>query len=847
MFQHEDVDLRVLKNIFSDLRSANDFFNYYGPDFLADDVRFFADLIVDHVKVYKTTPTPRVLIDKVSDDVKLYADTKEVLELIKDIEVKPNELSYDIEKIKNRYLQEQEEQIRRDVSAGKNLSLLRRKIDEVERIRNGKRREFTQKSLKDHVKDFKKQYNEKLENPELGRGILTGYSCIDYVSNGFGLQELVIIGGDTGAGKMLPLDTQIPTPFGFKPMRDIHVGDEIFGRDGKVYQVLNESPVRTEPGWKFKFSDGSEIISHDDHLWLTFNIKEQLAISRLNDRAREKKNRKRCPVVRYPNLVKKMPKKDPPTGSVRNTQQIVDTLYTKWGKRNHAIPLVSALELPEKNLLIDPYVLGIWLGDGHSHCGAVTSMDNQIISQIQKFYNLHRVASKISIIDDELKENLASTFFFDQLSEDLKQFNLLKNKHVPDDYLWSSKSQRLALLQGLMDSDGWCGKFDGKVELCNTNKKLSEAVLFLFRSLGQRASITKGVAKLNGKIIGPKWTVRSTPDIPVFRLQRKLERQDCKFNINRKSRYKWKYIVSAERTPAVPMKCINVSSPDHLYLAGESLTVTHNSQFLNNIAKQIWLQKNFGKEDNFGTGYNVLYFSLEMPFEPCFRRTLSCFADVPSRSVRDAKLKKGEFASVNRVLDFIEKYPYQFEIIDTPRGTSIETMEARYLDARERFEPHVVVVDYLGLLEDSKMDDSDWLKLGQIAGKLHEFARYYNVLVLTAVQLNRVQPKGQKDISDTVGLHRIGRSSLIMHHANVGIQIETRKDEKNYSDFIYHIIKMRDGESNVKHNLIKNFANASLREPEIPYQPDNAINSGFEEWSSSEDMSEMLKKYGWKN
>ena len=68
MQSHEDVDLRVLKNISSDLRSANDFFNFYGTSFLSDDVKFFADLVIDHVKVYKAVPTQRVLIDKVSDN-----------------------------------------------------------------------------------------------------------------------------------------------------------------------------------------------------------------------------------------------------------------------------------------------------------------------------------------------------------------------------------------------------------------------------------------------------------------------------------------------------------------------------------------------------------------------------------------------------------------------------------------------------------------------------------------------------------------------------------------------------------------------------------------------------------
>jgi len=469
MQTYEDVDLRVLKNISSDLRSANDFFNYYGTSFLSDDVKFFADLVVDHVRVYKAVPTARVLIDKVSDNEELYANTREIFQRLKNVEAQPNEFSYDIQKIKNRFLLEREDQIRRDTLAGKDLSLLRRQIDEVENIKLGKRRDFIQRSLKSYIKEFKQNYDLKQKNPEFGRGVMTGYSCIDYVTNGFGMAQLVVIGGESNSGK---------------------------------------------------------------------------------------------------------------------------------------------------------------------------------------------------------------------------------------------------------------------------------------------------------------------------------------------------------------------------------------SMFLNNMAKQIWLQKNWGKKENFGQGYNVLYFSLEMPFEDCFRRTFASLANVPSRLIRDAKLKTKEFLVANSALEFIEQYPYEFEIIDIPKGTSIQTIEARYLDARDRFEPHIVVVDYLGLMDDSGSDETDWLKLGTIAGELHEFARYYNVLVLTAAQLNRMQ-KASKDSSETIGMHRIGRSSLVMHHADVGIQIETRKDEQNYSDFIYHFIKVRDGENRAKHSLIKNFANSSLREPEIPYEPTIGVSEGFEEWSSSEDMSALLQKYGW--
>jgi replicative DNA helicase len=269
------------------------------------------------------------------------------------------------------------------------------------------------------------------------------------------------------------------------------------------------------------------------------------------------------------------------------------------------------------------------------------------------------------------------------------------------------------------------------------------------------------------------------------------------------------------------------------------------SMFLNNMAIQMWMQQNtiYTDSENFGKGYNCLYFSLEMPYEACARRTMSRLADVPIYGLRDCKLNQLQADSLSQAVRFIDRYPYEFQIIDVPRGASVEEIERRYQEACDSFQPDFVVVDYLGLLEDREFSGDDWLKLGYIAGKVHEFGRVHNIATLTAVQLNRPQNKGKKDSSDLIGLHRIGRSSLIMHHANIGIQIETRKNEYRYSDLTYHIIKNRDGELG-RHVLKKNFKNASISEMEEPYRPENFENGPAGD-NGAIDISDYLKKIGW--
>lgn len=289
----------------------------------------------------------------------------------------------------------------------------------------------------------------------------------------------------------------------------------------------------------------------------------------------------------------------------------------------------------------------------------------------------------------------------------------------------------------------------------------------------------------------------------------------------------------------------NGMQPAEMMIIGAE-TAGGKSMLLNNMAIQMWMQKNtVFTEDTFSKGYNVLYFSLEMPYAACVRRTMARVADVPMYGIRDATLSRRELEGMSRASDFIERYPYEFEIVDIPRGVTVEQIEARFNEAQTRFTPDIVVVDYLGLIEDPTAEGDDWLKLGYIAGKLHEFARAYNIVMLTAVQLNRLSTRTQKekDTSETVGIHRIGRSSLIMHHADIGIQIESRKNEQQHSDLKYHIIKHRDGELG-NHFLMKNFKRASLLDPDPPFEPkkEEGVPAIEEE---IEDISELLAKHNW--
>jgi len=283
----------------------------------------------------------------------------------------------------------------------------------------------------------------------------------------------------------------------------------------------------------------------------------------------------------------------------------------------------------------------------------------------------------------------------------------------------------------------------------------------------------------------------------------------------------------------------NGLQPAEMVIVGGE-TGAGKSQLLNNLAVQLWMQGNtVNDRESFKKGYNVLYFSLEMPYKQCFNRTVSRISQLELYGIRDANLSPVEVQDLYKACEFIEAYPYQFEIVDIPRGVTVEDIEERYLEAKEKFNPDIIVVDYLGLLEDKDAPGDDWLKLGYIAGKLHELSRVYGVSMLTAVQLNRLA----KNSDNRIGLHRFGRSSLIATHATLCLQIETRPDEHQFGDMVVHIIKNRNGALG-HFSLKRDFSRSLLLDYDEIFLP-----SGKEPKvllpSDVSDVSKLLEKYNW--
>lgn len=385
--------------------------------------------------------------------------------------------------------------------------------------------------------------------------------------------DIAILGGAAGGGKALALDTAIPTPSGWTTMGEINPGDDLFAEDGSICTVIAATEIMTDrPCYEVEFSDGSVIVADREHLWLTMTNADREAAHKRTDgfRAARRAVRPRRGTGASPYMVERnsrlaalAPKLAPPGGSIRTTADVAATL--RIGIRaNHAVAVAGALQADHATLPLSPYLLGVWLGDGTTISGSITSADREIPAAFEaEGFVVSKRADKYGYGILGLQTVLRTT-------------GVLGNKHIPAAYLRASPGQRLALLQGLMDTDGHCTD-RGHSEFTTTRKELLDGVLELVLSLGIKAVAREGIAMLNGRTIGPKWRIKFVTDLPTFRLPRKLDRQK---RIGFRGPHARRYIVDCRPIESVPVRCISVSSPSRCYLAGRTMIPTHNSYSL---------------------------------------------------------------------------------------------------------------------------------------------------------------------------------------------------------------------------------------------------------------------------
>src|SRR3954453_5979718 len=201
----------------------------------------------------------------------------------------------------------------------------------------------------------------------VSRGVPTGIRDLDELTNGLQAAQMIVIAPRPGVGKALALDTPIATPDGWTTMGEIRVGDRVMGSDGRPPTVVAATDVMTgRPCYEVHFSDGSVIVADAQHQWLT--------------ETRSSRKSAHAAAVGYDGY-----RNQRTFAEVRTTEEIARSVRcaAKDRRLNHSVTNAAPLDLPEADLLIPPYALGVWLGDGTSTDARDTSADPEIAAYIE--------------------------------------------------------------------------------------------------------------------------------------------------------------------------------------------------------------------------------------------------------------------------------------------------------------------------------------------------------------------------------------------------------------------------------------------------------------------------------
>lgn len=335
------------------------------------------------------------------------------------------------------------------------------------------------------------------------------------------------------AKKGLALDTPIPTPDGWTTMGELQVGSMVFDKDGKPTSVVAVSEVKNLPCFRVNFTNGDSVVCDDEHRWLA-----RCGTSNANQK-------------KY---------------SVITVNQMYDAISDGMSV---TIPVQKPLDLPDAELPLDPYLLGYWLGDGSAKAAAITCGKDDLPHVLDV---VKKSKFQLGTVKADKRSQAHCVRIKGGFLVLLRAMGLLGNKHIPEEYLRASVTQRLSLLRGLMDSDGHIDIDRGRAHFSTTNRDIADAVYELVLSLGDIPWFQKRKNVGFGKecrsfLVGWKPTV-----CPVT-IPRKVK------NFTPRKIAAYRSVASVIPIESVPTKCIAVESLSETYLAGRTMAVTHNTAF----------------------------------------------------------------------------------------------------------------------------------------------------------------------------------------------------------------------------------------------------------------------------
>ena len=368
----------------------------------------------------------------------------------------------------------------------------------------------------------------------------------------------VLVSAAAGAGKELSNDSGVLTPNGWVEIGNIKVGDIVCGTDGNTYIVEGVYPQGTKPIYNVCFSDGTVVKAGAEHLWTVQNYKD-----------REKRSSH----------------KGTRTRTLSTAELMRDIRVGKDNRLNYSIDYIKPCYFNSKEVKIDPYLLGMLIGDGSLFGRSIgfTNSEDDIIE---------RVSEKLKVFKSYLTFKANFDYYIANskvIRNALKEYNLHDKhsweKHIPRDYLYNSVDVRLKLLQGLVDADGHVdGRVDSKrghsgltLEYSTSSEQLAIDVVELVRSLGGRATYTSRMGKY--KKDDKRFETRTNYRVNVSFCNGVIPYSSKKHLTKYRPEYLRplkKYITDIIPNGEAECTCIKVSAPNHLFIT-DGYNATHNT------------------------------------------------------------------------------------------------------------------------------------------------------------------------------------------------------------------------------------------------------------------------------
>lgn len=354
----------------------------------------------------------------------------------------------------------------------------------------------------------------------------------------------------------LDLNTPILTTKGWKTMGDITAGMEVFSPEGTPVVVVDTTvPFIDRKCYELEFDSGEKIVSDKDHRWAVIDRGKSLSIPKSEHK-------------------------------ILTTEEMYKSLTPK-GYRYH-IPVAKGIkEFTKDNSskLLDPYCLGVWLGDGAKSNARVTvaKTDHETLDKIGNSFTVKGMDNYP--FEFNIGRNKNNTPFRTLLIK----WKLLDNKHIPSEYFVATYEERLSLLQGLMDSDGECAK-DGQCYFHNKDRQLILQVKELVDTLGLKSYIRTHIRKGSGycahidQAIMHRLSFKAPKSVPVFNLARKHNRQVEALTRTTSMNHR---IIAIRPIESRAVKCLSVDSKARTFLAGRALIPTHNSHGYPSLHKRL--------------------------------------------------------------------------------------------------------------------------------------------------------------------------------------------------------------------------------------------------------------------